>query len=78
MMHGSPNSYASCTPVTKSDSVIQNYAAFFAIGAGNLVVKDLAGNTLTFTALPIYTIIPVAISQVMSTNTTSTGIFGLN
>lgn len=46
-------------------------------GAGNVAVKTALGTSITFTAVPAGTVIPVMVSQVMATGTTATGIVGI-
>lgn len=60
-------------PCTPSDvTVLSQYPRVYVGGAGNVAVQDTAGNTVTFTAPPVGSVLPVAVSKVMSTNTTAT------
>lgn len=43
---------------------------------GNVVVRDMQGTTVTFTAVPAGTILPVMVDQVRAA-TTASGIIGL-
>jgi hypothetical protein len=65
--------------VTPSDSTIVNCRALWVGGAGN-VAAVLIGDTaaVTFTAVPAGTILPIACSKIMATNTTATLILALN
>lgn len=46
--------------------------------AGNLVVKDEKGTTITFTGLLANTHIPIRVSEVRATSTTCTVIYGIH
>lgn len=65
--------------VTKSDSVVYTppLQGLYIGGAGNVTIVDQYGNISLFTAPPVGTLLPVAVSQVMSTNTTATAIVGI-
>jgi hypothetical protein len=54
-----------------------DFAAIYVGGAGNLTVRCIDGNTVTFTAPPVGSIIPVACDRVMAA-TTATLLIGLN
>lgn len=49
----------------------------FVGGTGNLVVIMADGTTVTFTAVPAGTLLPIRISQVKATGTTATEIVAL-
>lgn len=52
--------------------------AIYVGGAGDLtVVMAVNGKTVTFTAVPGGTVLPIAVSKVRSTDTTATAIVGL-
>ena len=70
--------YGTAKLVTTSDTVLQSYTGIYCGGAGNLRVIMESGDDVLFTAVPIGTILPLRVKQVMSTNTTSTLIIGLN
>ena len=64
--------------VTPSDSTVVNCQALYVGGAGNvaiIAVDDTAAVTLN--SVPAGAILPIACSQVMSTNTTATNIVAL-
>lgn len=70
--------YRSAVAVTTSDSTnIPTTDALFIGGAGNVAVTTVNGDVVTFTAVPVGTILPVAASRVMATNTTATFILAL-
>jgi len=61
---------AACVP---SDiTVLAQFPRVYVGGAGNVAVQDTAGNTVTFTAPPVGSMLPVRVSKVMATNTTAT------
>lgn len=62
--------------VTPSDSTVVAFDAVYVGGAGNVVVKTPFGTTLTFTAPPVGTIIPIRCNRVMAA-TTATLLVGL-
>lgn len=62
--------------ITKSDATIIQADAIFVGGAGDVVIKDRDGTSVTYT-VPAGTIIPVQATMVMSTGTTATNIVGL-
>lgn len=67
------------TAITKSDStVLISLRALWVGGAGDVAVIAV-GDTVavTITAVPAGTLLPIAVSKVMSTNTTATNIVGL-
>lgn len=53
------------------------FDALYIGGAGNVAIRTMSGKTVTFTAVPVGTILPVQCDRVMSTNTTATLIIGL-
>ena len=46
-------------------------------GAGNVAVKTATGQSITFTAVPAGTLIPIMVSEVEATGTTATLIVGI-
>lgn len=66
--------------ITPSDSVIfPATRALIIQGTGNLVVRMGGSKVLaTFTAVPAFTRLDLAVIQVMATGTTATGIMGLS
>jgi hypothetical protein len=75
--------YVDAFPVTKSDTdkfmpaTGGKINALYIGGAGNVAVRTLTGRVITFTAVPVGTILPIQCERVMSTNTTATLIIGL-
>ena len=69
----------SAAAVTTSDStVLPCTRALYIGGAGNVaVVMADDENTITFTAVPAGTILPIQVIKVMATNTTATNIIAL-
>jgi hypothetical protein len=59
-------------PLTKSTRAI------YVGGAGNIVLVTSGGDTLTFTAVPVGTILPVEAKIVKATSTTATLLVGLH
>jgi hypothetical protein len=51
--------------------------AIYVGGLGNIVVRDDLGNDVTFTAVPVGTILPISPKRILSTGTTATLIIGL-
>lgn len=66
--------------VTPSNTPMSNqFSAFMATGAGNITFSPRGGGAnILLTAVPIYTVIPIATDAILATGTTSTGIIGLN
>lgn len=63
--------------ITKSDANTISAFGFYVGGTGDVAVMPFGGTTeVTFKAVPVGTIIPLAISKVMETNTTATLIVG--
>jgi hypothetical protein len=73
----------STVAITKSDSTIFNVsnggplAGLYVGGAGDVAVTTQNGEVVTFSAVPVGTIIPITCTKVMSTNTTASLIQGL-
>lgn len=64
--------------ITPADSDLARVAdAVYIGGAGNLAVQTIGGTTLTFTALPVGTVLYVRCKQIRSTSTTATNIAAL-
>lgn len=63
--------------ITPSDATVVDFAAIYVGGAGNVTVRCIDGNVVTFTAPPVGFIIPVACDRVMAA-TTATLLIGLN
>lgn len=59
--------------VTKSDTTtFANPSTIYVGGAGDVAVRTIGGDTVTFSAMAAGTILPVLCDRVMSTNTTAT------
>ncbi len=69
--------------ITKSDSTQYIDATggpldmLYIGGLGDVAVTTLSGAVVTFTAVPVGTILPIRCTKVMSTNTSATLIIGL-
>ncbi len=65
--------------ITPSDStkLMPGAVGMFVGGAGNVAVQDREGGTVTFTAVPAGTFMPISPFRVMATNTTATLIIAL-
>lgn len=63
--------------ITKSDSTAVNFDAIYVGGTGDVAVRTFKGTTVTFSAVPVGTILPIKVDRVMSTNTTATLMLGL-
>ena len=77
---GNPTSPADMfIAVTKSDTTnLGRTKGLYIGGAGDVAVAGAAdGHVETFSAVPVGTILPVAVSKVMATNTTATLILAL-
>ena len=58
--------------VTKSDATVFGDSSRIYVGtAGNVAVRTIGGDTVTFTSVPAGTILPVMVDQVLSTGTTA-------
>jgi hypothetical protein len=74
--------YDDAFPISKSDTdkfmpaTGGKINALYIGGAGNVVVRTLSGRTITFTAVPVGTILPIQCERVMNA-TTATLIIGL-
>ena len=53
------------------------YRALYVSGAGDVKVVTMGGSTVTFSAVPAGTVLPVAVVRVFSTGTTATGLVGM-
>ncbi len=65
--------------ITPSDTTVYDpplYALYIGGTGAVAVVAAETGATVTFTAVPTGTILPIQVSKVMSTNTTATNIVG--
>lgn len=64
--------------IVPSDATPVDFAAIYVGGAGNVAVRCIDGTSVTFTAPPVGSIIPVACDRVLATGTTATLLIGLN
>lgn len=73
----------SAVVITKSDTTTFNagnggeISGIYVGGTGDVAVTTSNGETVTFSAVPVGTILPITVKQVMSTNTTATLMLGL-
>ena len=64
--------------VTKSDETILNCTrALYVGGSGNVAVKMIEGQTVTFVGVIAGTVLPIQVTQVLSTGTSATSILAL-
>lgn len=63
--------------VTTSDTAPNVFTRLYIGGAGNVAVVTEAGNTVTFTAVPVGTQLDIRTKQVLATGTTATNIVGM-
>ena len=68
--------FGEAVAITKSDTESNAYGSIYVGGAGNVTVVTEAGQTITFTAPPVGTILPIRTSQVTAA-TTATLLIGL-
>lgn len=69
--------YQTAFSVTPSDTAGNQCRAIYVGGAGDVTVITLGGNTVTFKAVPVGTILPIEVSTIKATNTTATLLLGL-
>lgn len=63
--------------ITKSDTTVISAFGFYVGGTGDVAVMPFGGSTaVTFKAIPVGTIIPLAISKVLETGTSASLIVG--
>lgn len=70
------NVFAAITPNDSADLPTPARSIYVG-GTGNVVVKNAAGASVTFTAVPAGTILPIATARVMATGTTATLLIAL-
>lgn len=63
--------------VTTSDTAPNVFTRLYIGGAGNVAVVTEAGNTVTFTAVPVGTQLDIRVKQILATGTTATNIVGM-
>lgn len=63
--------------ITTSDSAPNVFTRLYIGGAGDVAVVTEAGNTVTFTAVPVGTQLDIRVKQVLATGTTATNIVGM-
>lgn len=73
----SPASHAFA--ITKSDETIfdQPTRALWVGGAGDVAVRMMGGETVTFASVPAGTLLPVRVDKVLSTGTSASAIVGV-
>lgn len=62
--------------VTKSDSTVITAFGLYVGTTGDVAVTTAKGNNVTFVGVPAGTIIPIAVSKVLSTGTGASNIVG--
>lgn len=77
--HVEERPYHSGFAVTKSDTTVftRTTDALWVGGVGDVAVHTAQGSTMTFSAVPAGTKLPIKCDQVLSTGTTATLILGL-
>ena len=63
--------------VTTSDTAPNVFSRIYIGGAGNVKVTTENGDAVTFTAVPVGTVLPIRVQLVWATGTTATNIVGL-
>lgn len=63
--------------ITTSDTAPNVFSRLYVGGAGNLKITTENGDVVTFSAVPVGTVLPIRTSLVWSTGTTATLIVGL-
>lgn len=77
MQTGPFSTYSTGKAITPSDTAPNTFRAIYVGATGNLTVIDEGGDTVTFNAVPVGTIIPISTSFVKATLTTATLLVGL-
>jgi hypothetical protein len=67
LMNG--RTFANAVAITKSDTESNAFGSIYVGGAGNVTVVTEEGNTVTFTAPPVGTILPIRTQKVMAATT---------
>ncbi len=62
-------SWADAVAITKSDTESNAFSGIYVGGAGNVTVVTEEGTTVTFTAPPVGTIIPIRTQKVLASTT---------
>jgi hypothetical protein len=71
-------SYREAVAITPSNTVdIPQTVAVYVGGAGNLKVDMRGGNAVTFTAVPVGTVLEIRVTRVYATGTTATNMLAL-
>jgi hypothetical protein len=80
MQSGPWDSYSSFAAIAPSSATSVTCRAIYVGGAGNVVVSNKVGGTLvTFTAVPVGTVLHVELNQgIVDASTTATLLVGLN
>ncbi len=64
--------------VTPNDTTAVAFDALYVGGAGNVAVEMEGGASLTFSGVPVGTMLKIGVVKVLLTGTTATNIVGLN
>jgi hypothetical protein len=67
LMNG--RTFANAVAITKSDTESNAFGSIYVGGAGNVTVVTEEGTTVTFTAPPVGTILPIRTQKVMAATT---------
>lgn len=70
------NTFADAVAVTLHDTNENVFAGLYVGGAGNLKVTTEAGTAVTFSAVPVGTILPIRTKLIWSTGSTATLVTG--
>lgn len=70
-------SFRGAKAITPSDSAEVCYSAIYVGGTGNVAVTTPAGDTLTFVAVQVGTVLPICAVKVLATGTSATNLVGL-
>jgi hypothetical protein len=76
-LYASGSSETALLTLPSDSTLIGPFNALYVGGAGNVAVTTINGQVVTFTAVPVGTILPIRGTKVMATNTTATFILAL-
>ena len=65
------------TPSDAADDANGPFRMLYVGGAGNIAVILTGGTTVTFTGVPVGTVLPVRADRILATDTTATNLVGL-
>lgn len=74
----SPATSAAAVTPNNSTNLSNVTRALYVGGAGDVAVEMLSGDTVTFSAAPVGTILPIRVNKVLFTGTTATLIIALH